>query len=51
MTRSLTAVGAAHGIKVNVIAPGAFTRMASRGAGCSSKRVNARHSGSAFERA
>ena len=31
MTRSLTAAGAAHGIKVNVIAPGAFTRMAGRG--------------------
>ena len=30
MTRSLTAAGAAHGIKVNLIAPGAFTRMAGR---------------------
>jgi NAD(P)-dependent dehydrogenase (short-subunit alcohol dehydrogenase family) len=28
MTRSLTTAGAAHGIKVNCIAPGAFTRMA-----------------------
>jgi NAD(P)-dependent dehydrogenase (short-subunit alcohol dehydrogenase family) len=28
MTRSLTTAGAAHGIKVNVIAPAAFTRMA-----------------------
>lgn len=28
MTRSLTTAGAAHGIKVNLIAPAAFTRMA-----------------------
>ena len=28
LTRSLTTAGAAHGIKVNLIAPGAFTRMA-----------------------
>jgi hypothetical protein len=28
LTRSLTTAGAAHGIKVNVIAPAAFTRMA-----------------------
>ncbi|MEX2183309.1 MAG: SDR family NAD(P)-dependent oxidoreductase [Chloroflexota bacterium] len=28
MTRSLTTAGAAHGIKINVIAPAAFTRMA-----------------------
>jgi NAD(P)-dependent dehydrogenase (short-subunit alcohol dehydrogenase family) len=30
MTRSLKAAGAAHGIKINVIAPAAFTRMAGR---------------------
>ncbi len=28
LTRSLTTAGASHGIKVNLIAPGAFTRMA-----------------------
>jgi NAD(P)-dependent dehydrogenase (short-subunit alcohol dehydrogenase family) len=28
MTRSLTTAGAAHGIKVNLVAPAAFTRMA-----------------------
>ena len=28
LTRSLTTAGAAHGIKINVIAPAAFTRMA-----------------------
>ena len=28
LTRSLTTAGAAHGIKVNLIAPAAFTRMA-----------------------
>jgi NAD(P)-dependent dehydrogenase (short-subunit alcohol dehydrogenase family) len=31
LTRSLAAAGAAHGVKVNAIAPGAFTRMAGRG--------------------
>ena len=31
LTRSLTTAGAAHGIKVNLIAPAAFTRMAGRG--------------------
>ena len=30
LTRSLTTAGAAHGIKVNLIAPAAFTRMAGR---------------------
>ena len=30
LTRSLTVAGAAHGIKVNLIAPAAFTRMAGR---------------------
>jgi NAD(P)-dependent dehydrogenase (short-subunit alcohol dehydrogenase family) len=30
LTRSLSTAGAAHGIKVNSIAPGAFTRMAGR---------------------
>jgi len=33
LTRSLTTAGAAHGIKVNLIAPAAFTRMAGRGPG------------------
>ena len=33
LTRSLTTAGAAHGIKVNLIAPAAVTRMAGRGAG------------------
>jgi NAD(P)-dependent dehydrogenase (short-subunit alcohol dehydrogenase family) len=32
LTRSLTTAGAAHGIKVNCIAPGALTRMAGRSA-------------------
>lgn len=32
LTRSLTTAGAAHGIKVNLIAPGAMTRMAGRAA-------------------
>ena len=31
LTRSLTTAGAAHGIKVNLIAPAAMTRMAGRG--------------------
>jgi NAD(P)-dependent dehydrogenase (short-subunit alcohol dehydrogenase family) len=31
LTRSLSLAGAAHGIKVNAIAPAAFTRMAGRG--------------------
>ena len=31
LARSLATAGAAHGIKVNVIAPAAFTRMAGRG--------------------
>jgi NAD(P)-dependent dehydrogenase (short-subunit alcohol dehydrogenase family) len=33
LTRSLTTAGAAHGIKVNLIAPAAFTRMAGGGPG------------------
>ena len=33
LTRSLTTAGAAHGIKVNLIAPAAVTRMAGGGAG------------------
>jgi NAD(P)-dependent dehydrogenase (short-subunit alcohol dehydrogenase family) len=33
LTRSLTTAGAAHGIKVNLIAPAAFTRMAGPGSG------------------
>jgi len=33
LTRSLTAAGAAHGIKVNLIAPAATTRMAGQGSG------------------
>ena len=33
LTRSLTTAGAAHGIKVNLIAPAAFTRMAGRPTG------------------
>src|SRR5207237_4621816 len=33
LTRSLTTEGAAHGIKVNLIAPAAFTRMAGQPAG------------------
>jgi NAD(P)-dependent dehydrogenase (short-subunit alcohol dehydrogenase family) len=33
LTRSLTTAGAAHSIKVNLIAPGAFTRMAGGGTG------------------
>ena len=32
MTRSLTVAGAAHGIKINLIAPAAFTRMAGQSA-------------------
>jgi NAD(P)-dependent dehydrogenase (short-subunit alcohol dehydrogenase family) len=32
LTRSLTTAGAEHGIKVNIIAPGAMTRMAGRAA-------------------
>ena len=32
LTRSLTTAGAAHGIKVNLIAPAAFTRMAGQAA-------------------
>jgi hypothetical protein len=33
LTRSLTTAGAAHGIKVNLIAPAAYTRMAGPAAG------------------
>jgi hypothetical protein len=33
LARSLAIAGAAHGIKVNCIAPGAFTRMAGAGSG------------------
>jgi NAD(P)-dependent dehydrogenase (short-subunit alcohol dehydrogenase family) len=33
MTRSLSTAGAAHGIKVNLIAPAAFTRMAGQASG------------------
>ena len=33
LTRSLTTAGAAHGIKVNLIAPAAMTRMAGQGSG------------------
>ncbi len=33
MTRSLNTAGAAHGIKINLVAPGAFTRMAGAGDG------------------
>jgi len=33
MTRSLTTAGAAHGIKVNLIAPAAFTRMSGKPSG------------------
>ena len=33
LTRSLTTAGAAHGIKVNLIAPAAMTRMAGEGSG------------------
>jgi NAD(P)-dependent dehydrogenase (short-subunit alcohol dehydrogenase family) len=33
LTRSLTTAGAAHGIKVNLIAPAAMTRMAGHGSG------------------
>ena len=33
LARSLTRAGEAHGIKVNLIAPAAFTRMAGKGTG------------------
>ena len=46
LTRSLTTAGAAHGIKVNLIAPAAFTRMAGPGADADAGRVRADVTGS-----
>src|SRR5262249_50878372 len=39
LTRSLTTAGASHGIKVNVVAPAAMTRMAGRPEGEESKEM------------
>ena len=40
LTRSLTTAGTAHGIKVNLIAPAAFTRMAGPGGGPVAARMD-----------